>query len=84
MGLSEIRRVLKPKGKVVMIEHMKSRHAFLAFFEDILNPLTRFLVGVNINRDTPSNIRKAGLKIREMRNIAFFDVFRVIVAGKGK
>ena len=81
-GLKEIRRVLKPNGKVIMIEHVLSRHPLIAFFENLFNPITTFLWGANINRDTKKNICDAGLSIEKDENLAFFDVFRLFVSRK--
>src|SRR3989344_8387364 len=81
-GLEEIRRVLKPTGKLIMIEHVLSKNLIIALIEQIHNPLTRFLFGVNINRNTKQNIIKAGMSIVEDRNLALFDVFRLFTARK--
>lgn len=81
-GLKEIRRVLKPKGKLILIEHVLSKNPLIALIENIHNPLTKYLMGVNINRNTSKNIIKAGFKIVEEKNLALFDVFRLFVAEK--
>ena len=80
--LKEMKRVVKPNGKILMIEHMLSKNKLIAFYEHIHNPITRFLFGFNVNRKTDENVEKAGLKIRKMQNMALFDVFRKIEAGK--
>ncbi len=81
-ALEEMKRVVKPNGKILMIEHMLSKNKLIAFYENIHNPITRFLFGFNVNRKTDENVIKAGLKIIKMKNMAFFDVFRKIEAGK--
>ena len=81
-GLKEIKRVLKPAGKAIMIEHVLSRHRVIAFFENLFNPLSTFLWGANINRDTKKNIISAGLSVVKDQNLAFFDVFRLFVSKK--
>ena len=81
-GLEEIRRVLKPSGKLIMMEHVLSKNMLIALIENINNPLTRLLTGVNINRDTGQNILNADLKITEEKNLALFDVFKLFVAEK--
>ncbi len=80
--LEEMKRVVKPSGKVLMIEHMLSEHLLLAIFEHIHNPLTKFLLGVNIDRKTIENIKKSGLKISREDNLMLFDVFKRIEAVK--
>jgi demethylmenaquinone methyltransferase/2-methoxy-6-polyprenyl-1,4-benzoquinol methylase len=81
-GFKEIRRVLKPSGKLIMMEHVLSKNTLIALIENINNPLTRLLTGVNINRDTGQNILNADLKITEEKNLALFDVFKLFVAKK--
>jgi len=81
-GLIEIKRVLKPEGKILMIEHVLSKKRFIAFLENLFNPLVRFITGVNINRDTGQNIIKSGMKIIKEKNLALFDVFRLFEVKK--
>ncbi|MBE0525087.1 MAG: class I SAM-dependent methyltransferase [Methanosarcinales archaeon] len=77
-ALKEMKRVCKPDGMVINMEHMKSKHAILSMIEDIFNPLTFGAMGVNINRKTAENIKKAGLNIISEQNLALKDVFRLI------
>lgn len=64
-GLKEMRRVCKPQGKIVMLEHMRSEHPVLGPIMDFLNPAVVRLWGANINRRTLDNISKAGLVIEK-------------------
>jgi len=77
-GLREVRRVLKPRGRAYFLEHVRPRGMRGRIF-DLLNPLVVGLVGANINRDTVSNIRKAGLRILLEENL-YSDVFKFIIA----
>ncbi len=79
--LKEMKRVVKKNGKILMLEHTKSRHFLIKILQHIHNPLTRFLFGFNVNRDTLENIKKAGLDYK-YKNLAFFDVFKKIEARK--
>ena len=81
-ALREMKRVCKKNGKIIMIEHMLSKNKFISIYEHLHNPFTRALFGFNVNRKTDENVVKAGLKIIKMKNMAFFDVFRKIEAGK--
>jgi len=82
-GLKEIRRVLKPTGRLIMIEHVLSKNLLIALIEHTLNPITKYLMGVNINRNTKQNIIHSGMKIIEDKKLALFDVFRLFIAEKG-
>jgi len=62
-GFKEIRRVVKHEGKIIMLEHMRSDNPLIGSVLDIINPFAVRLSGANVNRNTVSNIEKAGLKI---------------------
>jgi len=80
-GLAELHRVLKKDGKLLMLEHVRSRGRALGYFMDKLNPwIARYGVD-NINRDTVDNLRKAGFEVKLERNLAY-DVVKAIVAVK--
>lgn len=59
-GLRELRRVLKPEGRMLMLEHVRSKKPLTGFLMDILNPLPLYIYGANINRHTLTNLREAG------------------------
>lgn len=80
-GLSELRRVLKKDGQLLMLEHVRSRGKTLGYLMNKLNPLIAEHGVDNINRDTVENLRKAGFKVRQERNLAY-DVVKAIVAVK--
>ncbi len=62
-GLKEVRRVTKPSGKIILLEHMRSGNEFIGKIMDMLNPIGLHIVGANINRMTMDNIKKAGLEL---------------------
>ncbi len=77
-ALEEMKRVCKPEGTVINLEHMKSEKRLIAFFEDLFNPVSSAITGVNINRETVKNIKKARLNVTDVTNMALWDVFRMI------
>lgn len=77
-GLKEIRRVCKPNGKIVMLEHVRSERKLLGPFMDVLNPLPLYFYGANINRDTIENIKKAGFTNVQTQDL-WLDIFKKII-----
>lgn len=69
-GLKEMGRVCKPKGKIIMIEHVRSESAVLGLVMDLFNPLVVNLYGANINRRTVENVYKAGFTKVEVSNLS--------------
>jgi ubiquinone/menaquinone biosynthesis C-methylase UbiE len=80
VGLTELRRVLKPGGQMLMFEHMRSGVAQFGVLLDLMTPLTRRL-GPDLNRDTVGNVLKAGFRLRRVENV-YMDIVRIIEAVK--
>lgn len=66
-GLMELRRVVRPDGLVLLLEHVRPRHRVLGWFADMLTPLTRRLIGPALNRNTERTVALAGLDAFEVR-----------------
>jgi demethylmenaquinone methyltransferase/2-methoxy-6-polyprenyl-1,4-benzoquinol methylase len=77
-----MRRVLKPSGELIALEHMYSNSPLIALFEDLINPVLFLLLGDHTTRHTVGNIEEAGFTIKEVEYLAFKDVFRKIRAQK--
>ncbi len=77
LGLTEIRRVLKPGGQLLMLEHVLPRRPLLALVMRTMNPMVVRMMGANINRDTVRNVKLAGfvdLLVEDLR----LDIFKRI------
>jgi SAM-dependent methyltransferase len=65
--LQEIKRVLRPGGKLLFLEHVRSGSPRLAHWQDRLaGPWQRFAEGCRCNRATGELVRSSGLEIEEM------------------
>ena len=80
LGLREVKRVLKPDGKLFLLEHVRSSQPVIGRAMDILNPLTVRIMGANINRRTIENVQLAGFVIEHIKNLDNTDIFKLIIA----
>lgn len=78
-GLKQARKVCTPDGRLVLLEHVRPRNAWLRKLFDLVSPKTAKATGVNINRDTAENIRKAGFQI-ELEKDLLGNIFKLFVA----
>lgn len=67
-GLKEARRVCKKDGLIILLEHVRSENHIIGKLMDILNPVSLYLVGSNINRRTLENIELAGIKEKQIED----------------
>ncbi|MFU8773402.1 MAG: class I SAM-dependent methyltransferase [Anaerolineales bacterium] len=80
LGLGELQRVVKPGGKVLMLEHVRSKLPLVGVLMDVANPLVVRVMGANINRRTVDTVRQSGLSIVRVEDLGFGDIFKLIVA----
>jgi len=67
-ALREIRRVLKPGGRLVFVEHGRAPEPSVALWQDRFNPVWRRIAGgCNLNRDVPTHIENAGFRVDQLR-----------------
>ncbi|XP_061366336.1 uncharacterized protein LOC133309569 [Gastrolobium bilobum] len=72
MTLKEVRRVLRPGGLYVFVEHVAAKDGtFLKFVQRVLDPLQQTIAdGCHLSRETGNNISRAGFSSVEL-NMAF-------------
>jgi ubiquinone/menaquinone biosynthesis C-methylase UbiE len=64
LGLAEIKRVLRPGGQLLMLEHVQARSRFWAWVLDWIQPTwTTVSGGCHPNRDTVGTVERAGFVI---------------------
>ncbi len=82
VGFKEVKRVLKPGGKLYLIEHVRSHHRWLARWQDCLNARWyAWAEGCNLNRDTEANVRAGGFEIEYLR-VNFLGLIKTMIASK--
>ena len=65
-AVREIRRVLKPGGRLLFVEHVRSDDAAEARRQDRINWLNRLVVGCDCNRPTLETLERGGFVIDDV------------------
>jgi len=76
-GMRELGRVVKPQGKILLLEHVRPRNRILGLLADLATVLTRRVFGFRANRRTEDNLVASGLEIVDVQRSG---VWRSIVA----
>lgn len=79
-GLAELGRVVRPGGKIALLEHVRPRGRSMGRLFDILSPLTVRLFGFNLNRRTVENVRRAWLALDQVEDLDRWGIVKLIVA----
>jgi ubiquinone/menaquinone biosynthesis C-methylase UbiE len=67
MAIQEVRRVLKPDGQFLFLEHGRSDDVHIARWQDRLNPIEKWLgCGCNLNRRIDQLVKAAGLYLESV------------------
>jgi ubiquinone/menaquinone biosynthesis C-methylase UbiE len=65
-ALRELRRVLRPRGRLLFMEHVRAGDPQLARLQDRVNWVNRLLVGCHCNRATLASIEAEGFTVSEL------------------
>lgn len=69
-ALAELTRVLRPGGKLRLLEHVRSDRAAVAAAQHLASPLwSRLAEGCRLDRDTESIVREAGFAVEKRRRL---------------
>lgn len=80
LGLRELKRVVRPGGQVLLLEHVRSANLVMGAMMDAVNPLVVRMMGANINRRTVENARASGLQIENVEDMGMGGIFKLIAA----
>jgi ubiquinone/menaquinone biosynthesis C-methylase UbiE len=70
-SMQEIRRVLKPRGTLFLLEHVRTQGKMAGWLQDALVPMTTRLLGnCHWNRDTRRAVVEAGFQITRLRQVS--------------
>ena len=79
-AFSEIRRVLRPGGELRFHEHVRSENSLLAFGQDMVTPISRWLgAGCHQNRETVHYMREAGFEVERLEKVNALEVEGVAI-----
>ncbi len=70
VAFDELKRVVKPNGQIVLLEHVRP-NGLLGYVFDVFNKLSVALASDRFNRRTADIARNAGLGVKEVRSKAF-------------
>jgi len=73
-ALRQLRRVLRPGGRLLFIEHVRAGEARLARRQDRMNWLNRLVVRCDCNRPTLTSIQEAGFTVTEVEHLTLAKV----------
>jgi ubiquinone/menaquinone biosynthesis C-methylase UbiE len=78
-ALDETRRVLKPEGQFVFLEHGRSDDPRVSRLQDFFNPIQKVIgCGCNLNRPIDRLIRDSGFEIVKLERYLMPDVPRIL------
>jgi SAM-dependent methyltransferase len=69
--LQEVRRVLRPGGRLLLLEHVRGAHPWVARLTDLLDlPWHAWSQGCHLNRETEATVASAGFTITHSERYA--------------
>lgn len=79
-GLQEMARVVRPDGRILLLEHVRIDRPLIGAMMDWLNAIVVRLWGANINRRTVENVESARLQIERLESLGPMGMVKFIVA----
>ncbi len=80
-AFAELRRIVKPKGKIVLLEHVRP-NGLLGFAFDLMSILTVAMIEDHFNRQTAKLAEQSGLEVLEVKQKAFGIINLIVCENK--
>jgi phosphatidylethanolamine/phosphatidyl-N-methylethanolamine N-methyltransferase len=80
--VEEMKRVCRPGGKIVIVNHFRSKRKVIAGMETLVAPLSKY-IGFRPNLDLESFLRRAGLDVIEARRTNAFGYWTILTCRNG-
>ncbi|MDQ2904704.1 MAG: class I SAM-dependent methyltransferase [Chloroflexota bacterium] len=69
-GFAEIKRVLKPGGRLLLVEHVRAQGVFAATIQNMMTPIMKRLASnCHWNRDTAATVAASGFQVKQRRDL---------------
>ncbi len=81
--VDEMRRVCKPDGRIVFVNHFHSRNPVLGFFENLLAPLSK-LIGFRPDFSLARFLEATGMDVTAIRPVTMFHFCTMVEASNTK
>ena len=78
-ALGEIQRVLRPDGRLVLIEHVLSPNWLVGNMQKLVAPIQIRAMGCHLDRTTIDTLQQCGFQVEEQRR-RIFGVMRFVIA----
>jgi ubiquinone/menaquinone biosynthesis C-methylase UbiE len=82
VAISEMRRVLRPAGKLILVDHIRSASKPVFWLQKLIEFFTRRLQGEFMTRRPGEYVEPAGFTIVERERLAFAGIVERLVAVK--
>jgi phosphatidylethanolamine/phosphatidyl-N-methylethanolamine N-methyltransferase len=79
--VTEMRRVCRPGGRVIVLNHFRSANGLLAWFERLISPLTLY-AGFKADLDLPAFLAQADLHPLSIEKVNFPPIWSLVTCDK--